>query len=68
MFSLLDLLGVEVSCVLGGNGLVDTGDLGTLEGEGGSHPGIDGVVVGCVRGGGVGGGAGGGVDATSLYV
>ncbi len=64
----MDLLGVEVSCVLGGDGLVDTGDWGTLEGEGGLRPGVDGVVVGCVRSGGVGGGAGGGVDATSLYV
>ena len=64
----MDLLGVEVSCVLGSDGLVDTGDWGTLEGEGGLRPGVDGVVVGCVRGGGVGGGAGGRVDATSLYV
>jgi len=68
LFNLVDLLGVEVSCVLGGEGLVDTGDCGTLDGEGGLRPGVDGVVVGCVCGGGVGCGAGGGIDATSLYV
>ena len=64
LFNLVDLLGVEVSCVLGGDSLVDTGDGGTLGGEGGARPGVEGVLVGCVRGGGV----GGEVDATSLYV
>ena len=48
----MDLLGVAESCILGGDGLIDTRDWGTLEGEGGSRPGVHGVVVGCVCGGG----------------
>ena len=47
-----------MSCVLGGDGLFDTGDGGTLVGEGGAHPVVESVLVSCVHGE---------VDVTSLY-